>query len=219
MSDSAHSKSTFRSSSPLTNIDSVSSHVSDDSLTAQEPEDGYHKSALWRLLYRTRKLPGDNLLSGLPDPLGCYSGLITQYHLQDAIIMPPTVCVGNGVLIKPAEYGTKLTNGDPVMVECQLKLWNIGPNKRENTPAEEKNRLRCYQVMLKSLKLLPDASITAKTLHDFHLSTKGKCKASDLDDCSCTQKKVHCDEDFEDEDPWDDVVSSSNRLNAMQTED
>lgn len=66
---------------------------------------------------------GDDLLSGLPDPLGRYAGLITQYHLQDATVVSPTVRAGNGVLIKPSEYGTKLTNGDTVMVECQLKLY------------------------------------------------------------------------------------------------
>lgn len=64
----------------------------------------------------------DDLLSGLPDPLGRYAGLITQYHLRDAVVVAPAVYAGNGALIKPAEYGTKLTNGDPVMVECQLKL-------------------------------------------------------------------------------------------------
>ncbi|KAG1717885.1 hypothetical protein EDD22DRAFT_964304 [Suillus occidentalis] len=161
----------------------------------------------------------DDLLSGLPDPLGRYSGLITQYNLQDAVVVAPAVRSGNGLLIKPAEYGTKLTNGDPVMVECQLKLWNIGPNKRDNAPPEEKNGARRYQVMLKSMKLLPDASITAKTSHDFHLGGKGKRKASDPDDDSHARKRVQRDGDFEDDDPRDDVGSSGSGLHAMQTED
>ncbi|KAG1733089.1 hypothetical protein EDD22DRAFT_852641 [Suillus occidentalis] len=38
-------------SSPLTEIESVSSHASEDSISAQENEDGYHRSALWRSLF------------------------------------------------------------------------------------------------------------------------------------------------------------------------
>lgn len=38
-------------SSPLTDIESVSSHVSDDSVETQETENGYRRSALWRSLY------------------------------------------------------------------------------------------------------------------------------------------------------------------------
>jgi hypothetical protein len=97
--------------------------------------------------------------------------------------------------------------------------WNIGPNKRDNAPPEEKNGSRRYQVMMKSMKLLPDASITAKTSHDFHLGNKGKRKASTPDDDSRAMKKVQRDDDFEDDDPQDDVGGSSNGLHAMQTED
>lgn len=73
--------------------------------------------------------------------------------------------------------------------------------------------------MMKSMKLLPDASITAKTSHDFHLGTKGKHKASTPDDDSRAIKKVQRGDDFEDNEPQDDVGSSSDGLLAMQTED
>ncbi|KAG1772159.1 hypothetical protein EDD22DRAFT_842525 [Suillus occidentalis] len=161
--------------------------------------------------------------------------LITQYHLEDALVVAPSVRAGNGVLIKPAEYGTKLTNGDHVMVECQVNCtytlfviayvddmdssWNIGPNKRENAPPEEKHGSRRYQVMLKSMKLLPDAAITAKTSHNFRLSNKGKRKASDEGEGSRATKKVSRDEDSEDDNPRDDIDSSSTGLHAMQTDD
>lgn len=38
-------------SSPLTEIDSDSGHASDGSVSAQENEDGYRRSALWRSLF------------------------------------------------------------------------------------------------------------------------------------------------------------------------
>jgi hypothetical protein len=38
-------------SSPLTDIESVSSHASEDSVSGQENEDGYRRSALWRSLF------------------------------------------------------------------------------------------------------------------------------------------------------------------------
>jgi hypothetical protein len=72
--------------------------------------------------------------------------------------------------------------------------------------------------MMKSMKLLPDATITAKTSHDFHLGNKGKRKASTPDDDSRAMKKVQRDDDFEDDDPQDDV-GSSNGIHAMQTEE
>lgn len=100
-----------------------------------------------------------------------------------------------------------------------ISSWNIGPNKRDNAPPEEKNGARRYQVMMKSMKLLPDASITAKTSHDFHLGNKGKRKASDPDDDSPARKRVQRNEDFEDDDDQDDVGSSSTGLHAMQTEE
>jgi hypothetical protein len=61
-------------------------------------------------------------LSELPDPLGRYASLITQYNLRDATNVAPNVWDGNGNLIHPHEYNTKLTTGNVVFVECQLKL-------------------------------------------------------------------------------------------------
>ncbi|KIK33320.1 hypothetical protein CY34DRAFT_110674 [Suillus luteus UH-Slu-Lm8-n1] len=98
------------------------------------------------------RFAGDDLLSSLPDPLGHYFRLITQYHLQDAVIVAPTVQCRNWVLIKPAEYA----------------------QQRDNAPPKEKNSLRHHQVMLKLMKLLLDASITVKMSHDFHLGGKDR---------------------------------------------
>lgn len=72
--------------------------------------------------------------------------------------------------------------------------------------------------MLKSMQLLPDAAITAKTSHNFHLDNKGKRKASDSGDGSHARKKVERDY-VEDEDPQDEVGNSSNVLQDMQTDD
>lgn len=56
-------------SSPPSDNESVSSHVSDESLTTQETEDGYRKSALWRSLYVLSREPravNDNTVSSVP---------------------------------------------------------------------------------------------------------------------------------------------------------
>jgi hypothetical protein len=64
----------------------------------------------------------NDLLSYLPDPLGRYAGLITQFGLQQTQVVAPNICDGSGNLIRPREYRTKLATGEVVMVECQLKL-------------------------------------------------------------------------------------------------
>jgi hypothetical protein len=73
--------------------------------------------------------------------------------------------------------------------------------------------------MLKSMKLLPDTAITARTSHDFHSSKKGKRKASDDGEGSSARKKVSRDEEYEDDDPRDDIDSGNSGLTAMQTDD
>lgn len=159
----------------------------------------------------------DDLLSGLPDPLGRYAGLITQYNLHNAVVVPPAVRDGNGVVIKPSEYGSKLVHRSVVMVECLLKLWNIGPNRRETAHDDDKSGSRRYQVMLKSLKVLPDASITANTANDFMSDMKGKRKATDDGDGSQAKKKFVDYEDSEDGEEED--VSDTNNSHAMQVSD
>jgi hypothetical protein len=63
-----------------------------------------------------------DLLSYLPDPLGHYAGLITQFRLQQMKVVAPNICNGSRNLIQPGEYRTKLATGDIIMVKCQLKL-------------------------------------------------------------------------------------------------
>ncbi|KAG2126862.1 uncharacterized protein EDB93DRAFT_1257383 [Suillus bovinus] len=82
-----------------------------------------------------------------------------------------------------------LVTGDVVMVECQLKLWTIS-GRRDGNP-EERNGTRRYQVMLKEMMLLPNASITAKTLEDYMGDAKGKRKVTDGLDDEQTCKKSH----------------------------
>ncbi|KAG1814511.1 hypothetical protein DFJ58DRAFT_739981 [Suillus subalutaceus] len=107
---------------------------------------------------------GEDSLCRLPDPLGRYAGLIAQNNLRNTVVVSPVVHDGKGELIKPHEYRTKLTTGDVVMIECQLKLWTIGPNRCETASPDDKIGSRRYHVMLKSMKLLPNASITATSL-------------------------------------------------------
>ncbi|KAG2125251.1 hypothetical protein BD769DRAFT_1668981 [Suillus cothurnatus] len=92
------------------------------------------------------------LLSDLPDPLGCYASLIRQYNLHYTIVVALNICDGEGTIIRSQEYNTKIATGTVVVVECQLKLWTIAPNRRDNAQAKDKNGSRRYQVMLKSMK-------------------------------------------------------------------
>ncbi|KAG1894380.1 uncharacterized protein F5891DRAFT_1195361 [Suillus fuscotomentosus] len=138
----------------------------------------------------TNDAAGEDSLARLPDPLGRYAGLMAQNNLRNTVVVSPAVRNGQGLLIKPHEYRTKLATGDVVMVECQLKLWTIGPSKRDNALPEDKVGSRRYQVMLKSMKVLPDASITASAFQKSASDKKGKRKATD--DCEDTlqHKKV-----------------------------
>ncbi|KAG1876997.1 hypothetical protein C8R48DRAFT_768562 [Suillus tomentosus] len=124
--------------------------------------------------------PGTLRLSDLPDPLGRYAAVITQYGLQECTVIAPNVRDGHGVLIGPHEYRSKLKTGDVVMLECQLKLWTISPSRREGGPGEDRNGSRRYQVMLKSMQLLPDARVTPATFANYFSDVKGKRKAHDV---------------------------------------
>lgn len=55
----------------------------------------------------------------LPDPLGRYASLITQYNLREATVVAPNVREGDGNFIRPHEYNTKLATSNVVLVECQ----------------------------------------------------------------------------------------------------
>jgi len=65
---------------------------------------------------------GTRRLSDLPDPLGHYAAVISEYGLQECTVIAPNIRNGQGDLIEPHEYRTKLKTGDVVMLECQLKL-------------------------------------------------------------------------------------------------
>lgn len=56
-------------SSPATDTESVTSHVSDESATAQDTDTGYRKSALWRSLYvlsQERRAVNEHTVSSVP---------------------------------------------------------------------------------------------------------------------------------------------------------
>lgn len=73
--------------------------------------------------------------------------------------------------------------------------------------------------MMKSMKLLLDAAITAKSSNDTIWDRKGKRKASDDGDESHAAKKMVRDENFEDKDAGDEDDSGNNQIHAMQTEE
>jgi hypothetical protein len=52
--------------------------------------------------------------------------------------------------------------------------WSIAPSRRDNCPPEEKNGSCCYQVMLKSMKLLPDEGGKETTFASYFSNVKGK---------------------------------------------
>ncbi|KAG2142126.1 hypothetical protein BD769DRAFT_1662256 [Suillus cothurnatus] len=149
--------------------------------------------------------PGTNAegpprLSDLPDPLGRYAAVISQYSLWECTIAAPNIRDGRGALIGPQEYRTKLKTGDVVMVECYLKLWSIAPSRRENCPPEEKNGSRRYQVMLKSMKLLPDEGGRQTTFSSYFSDVKGKRKATDEPiDAQPSKRSAHYEDDEDDE--------------------
>ncbi|KAG1762614.1 hypothetical protein EV702DRAFT_1206340 [Suillus placidus] len=161
-------------------------------------------------------VPAQALLSDLPDPLGRYSSLITQFNLHEATVVAPNIRDGRGDLIHPQEYNTKLATGDVVVVECQLKLWTIAPNRRDTAPSDDKNGSRRYQVMLKSMKLLPDTSITPATFANYWTDVKGKCKATDdVDGSACAKKGFS---DYGSDDDEDDAATLKD-IHAMQVND
>lgn len=83
--------------------------------------------------------------------------------------------------------------------------------------ANNKNRSRCYQMMLKSLKVLPNTAITASTVNDFVSDKKGKCKATNDGDGLQTKKKVV---DYEDSEYGEEENSSGrNDCHVMQVSD
>jgi hypothetical protein len=70
--------------------------------------------------------------------------------------------------------------------------------------------------MLKSLKVLPDASITARTANDFMSDMKGKRKATDDRDGSQGKKRVVKYDDSDNEDEEDEGITGTNNSHAMQ---
>ncbi|KIK34072.1 hypothetical protein CY34DRAFT_110420 [Suillus luteus UH-Slu-Lm8-n1] len=78
----------------------------------------------------TNTAPDGLQLADLPDPLGRYAVLITQYSLQECSVVASNICDGQGRIIGPHQYGSQLATGDVVMVECQLKF--VTPAKFTN---------------------------------------------------------------------------------------
>ncbi len=64
-------------------------------------------------------------LSSLPDPNGRYAALCVQYpYLKGATVAAPDVRNGNGCLIHPSEYRTKLQDHHlkPVFIEVYMRV-------------------------------------------------------------------------------------------------
>ncbi|KAI6038046.1 hypothetical protein EDC04DRAFT_2698632 [Pisolithus marmoratus] len=113
------------------------------------------------------------MLRDLPDPHGRYVGLLKTYGALAATkVTIPDVRDRQGVLITPAEYHNKISDGDIVEVEVILKLWSIPPNPKGNP-----NGSRVYQTILCSLKLLPFHAYSQENV--FSATDKGKRKADD----------------------------------------
>lgn len=90
------------------------------------------------------------------------------------------------------------------------------PNRRDTGPSEDKNGSRRYQVMLKSMKVLPDASITPETFANYWTDVKGKHKATDDLDGPSSASKGFTDYGSDDE---DDADSSKDTQDMQVSED
>jgi hypothetical protein len=78
--------------------------------------------------------------------------------------------------------------------------WSIAPSRRENCPPEEKNGSRRYQVMLKSMKLLPDEGGRQTTFSSYFSDVKGKRKVTDEPiDAQPSKRSAHYEDDEDDE--------------------
>ena len=62
-------------------------------------------------------------ISDLPDPQGCYAGLLRVHaELADARVVATNVLDTQGIQIVPASYDARLNDGQFVEVEVYLKL-------------------------------------------------------------------------------------------------
>jgi len=95
-------------------------HLSDIVSPAIENTNFYCNLAVTLLLSDSKT--SHRQTSHLLDPLGCHAALISQFNLHETKVIAPNICDGNGKLILPEEYGTKLHTGDVVIVEAHLKL-------------------------------------------------------------------------------------------------
>lgn len=62
-------------------------------------------------------------ITDLPDPDGVYSSVVGKADFSKTYLEAPNIRDGNGVLITPAEYQSKLVNGAIVMVRAYMKLY------------------------------------------------------------------------------------------------
>lgn len=115
----------------------------------------------------------------LPDPDGRYAGLLNAHpDLAESQVVSPDIRDRQGILITPGEYDSRFMHEDYVEVEVFLKLWNIQPTTRSNN----QNGSRIYQMILKSMKLLPYHSYTQAKLLKAISPSKGKRRPEDDDD-------------------------------------
>ncbi|KAI5987254.1 hypothetical protein EDD15DRAFT_2199775 [Pisolithus albus] len=94
------------------------------------------------------------------------------------VVISPDIRDRQGILITPGEYDSRFMHEDYVEVEVFLKLWNIQPTTRSNN----QNGSRIYQMILKSMKLLPYHSYTQAKLLKAISPSKGKRRSEDDDD-------------------------------------
>ena len=62
-------------------------------------------------------------VTDMPDPDSIYSSLLGTGSMSKCIVDIPNVRDGNGAIIKPTEYDTKLQSGTIVMVNVYMKMY------------------------------------------------------------------------------------------------
>jgi hypothetical protein len=83
----------------------------------------FPQNVIGLLIVGTSETPKSGLgITDLPDPEGLYSSVVGSADFSRTYVDVPNIRDGNGVLITPAEYQTKLETGMVVMVTGHLKL-------------------------------------------------------------------------------------------------
>ncbi|KAG2149784.1 hypothetical protein BD769DRAFT_1381529 [Suillus cothurnatus] len=123
-------------------------------------------------------------IGDLYDPDSRYSGLGT---LRKTKVECPDVRDGQGALIHPCDYRTKLQQARFVEVEIYLKLWSIPAKTKVNYMMSDRDKFgsRNYQIVMRRMQLLPCTVYLKPTV----LDPKGKRKASEEAVGQLAQKK------------------------------